>query len=293
MRALSIFAGALLLLGLIASTPLLSGCHGDLPDGGLPTFHYDFCPADAGTPPAHASGPSPGCARSGGATGVVPLGDVVAALDGLLVVPPAAAAGAPLPLVLIFHGAFQDAVNIRNRYGIEEAADGGAVFAYLEAAAGTWALGQSVDLRHVDRVVRTLEDTYCVDQDRIFAAGFSAGAVFAHWTGCVRSDTFRGVAATAGTVVRFDTHCCRGNYPAIMIHGMADTSISYGDGLQSRARLLAANACSTTGVPVDDHCLDYPGCLAGTAVEWCGHPGGHDIPDWAGAEVWRFFERLP
>src|SRR5207342_3368920 len=116
--------------------------------------------------------------------------------------------------------------------------DGGAIFAYLDATLGTWALGQSVDLRHVDTVVRMVGETYCVDQDRIFAAGFSAGAVFAHWVGCMRSQTFRALAATAGTVVRFDTHCCTGTMSAIMIHGMADPAITYQQGLQARARLL-------------------------------------------------------
>jgi hypothetical protein len=293
MRAVSILALALSVLCWIGMAPLLAGCHPDLPDAGLPQFTLDFCPDDAGAPPAHASGPSGGCTLTDQPTGVLPLAQVVSRLNGTLVVPPAAAAGTPLPLVLVFHGAFQDATNIRARYGIEEAADGGAIFAYLDAADGTWGLGQSVDLRHVDNVVQTLEARYCVDQDRIFAAGFSAGAVFAHWVGCVRSETFRALAATAGTVVRFDTHCCSGTMSAIMVHGMADTSITYAQGLQARARLLAADSCSTTGVSLDEHCLDFPGCSAGVAVEWCGHPGGHDIPDWAGGEVWSFFERFP
>jgi len=284
MRAVSLLAPAFL---------ALLACHGDLPEGGLPDFSIDFCPADGGiAPPAPASSPSSGCALSGQPSGEVPLSQIAARIGGTLVIPPGAAAGTPLPLVLVFHGAYQDDQNIRNRYGIEQAADGGAIFAYLDAAAGTWALGQSVDLRHVDTVVQSVEETYCVDQDRLFAAGFSAGGVFAHWVGCERSETFRGLAVTAGTVVRFDTHCCTGTMSAILIHGMADEAISYGDGLQSRAGLLAADACSTTGVAVDEHCLDFPGCASDEAVEWCGHPGGHDIPDWAGTEVWSFFERL-
>jgi polyhydroxybutyrate depolymerase len=266
-------------------------CNAPLPGGGPPTYQLDFCPADAGAPPAHASGPSAGCALSGQPTGVLLLPDV--GLDGILFAPPDAAAGTPLPLVVVFHGAGEDAAEIRAAYHLEEAADGGAVFAYLDSTASTWALGQSLDLRHVDRLVQSVSGAYCIDQDRIFAAGFSAGAVFTHWVGCVRSATFRALAVTAGTDVRFDTACCTGTMSAIMIHGTADLSISYAQGLAARTRLLATDGCNPAPVPLDAHCQDFTGCRAGLAVEWCGHSGDHVVPDWAGAEAWSFFQRFP
>jgi poly(3-hydroxybutyrate) depolymerase len=253
----------------------------------------DFCPADAGAPPAHQSGSSPGCALRGQPSGVLILNVVDNGLRGILTVPPPAAEGTELPLVLVFHGAGEDAAAIRSMYGLEDVADGGAVFAYLDSASSTWALGQSLDLRHVDALVQQVAEGYCVDQDRIFAAGFSAGAVFTHWVGCVRSETFRALAVTAGTDVRFDTACCTGTMSAILVHGMADTSITYAQGQAARTRLLATDRCSPTPVPLDAHCDDYPGCTAGLALEWCGHPGGHEIPDWAAGEVWGFFQRFP
>ena len=276
-----------------AAVVALAACRSELPPGGPPRIDVDFCPADAGAPPAHQSGPSPGCALSGQPTGVLILNVVSNGVAGILTVPPPAAAGSPLPLVLVFHGAGEDAAAIRSMYGLEDAADGGAVFAYLDSAASTWALGQTVDLRHVDALVQEVSSAYCVDQDRIFAAGFSAGGVFTHWVGCVRSETFRAVAVTAGTDVRFDTSCCSGTLSAILIHGTADTSITYAQGQSARNRLLTTDGCSSTPVAVDGNCDNYPGCHAGLAVEWCGHPGGHEIPPWAAGEVWSFFQRFP
>jgi len=272
---------------------LLGACHSELPPGGPPRANIDFCPADAGAPPPHQSGLSAGCALSGQPSGVQLLHVVSNGIDGILVVPPPAAAGTPLPLVVVFHGAGDTAAGIRSTYDLEDPADGGAVFAYLESAASTWALGETVDLHHVDSLVQLVSSTYCVDQDRIFAAGMSAGGVFTHWVGCVRSETFRAVAVTAGTDVRFDTSCCSGTMSAIMIHGMNDLTISYAQGQSARNRLLATDGCSSTPVTLDSHCDDYPGCRSGLAIEWCGHPGGHEIPPWAGGEVWSFFQRFP
>jgi polyhydroxybutyrate depolymerase len=272
---------------------LLAACNSELPSGGPPRADIDFCPADAGAPPAHQSGPSAGCASSGQPTGVLILTTVSNGVDGILTVPPPAAAGTPLPLILVFHGAGEDAASIRSRYGLEGPADGGAVLAYLDSTASTWALGETVDLHHVDALVQEVSAGYCIDQDRIFAAGMSAGGVFTHWVGCVRSETFRAVAVTAGTDVRFDTSCCSGTMSAIMIHGMADTTITYAQGQAARNRLLATDGCSTTPVLLDANCTDYPGCRPGLAIEWCGHSGDHVIPPWAGGEVWSFFQRFP
>ena len=90
--------------------------------------------------------------------------------------------------------------------------------------------------------------------------GSAPARVFTHWVGCVRSETFRAVAVTAGTDVRFDTSCCSGTLSAILIHGTADTSITYAQGLSARNRLLTTDGCSSTPVPVDGNCDDYPGC---------------------------------
>jgi polyhydroxybutyrate depolymerase len=260
------------------SPPLQAICPGS-PDGGVFVTGVET--------------PSPGCSAPPAPTGVIDLPSGRNRPGGLFVVPPPAG-GSPLPVVFVFHGAGGSGAEIREELTVEPAADGGAIFVYPNAAAGTWDIrSTSPDYRMVNNVLGRLSNEYCIDGQKVFLAGFSAGAVFALYVGCNAAPVFRAVGSVAGTVFRFDRRCCTGPISAVLVHGDADSAIPLDQGRSTRNYLLAEDGCGTSPVPDSPECVTYPGCAAGLAVDWCEHPGEHFVPPWAGAELWRFFAQFP
>jgi polyhydroxybutyrate depolymerase len=251
-------------------------------------------PADGGVFVTGIETPSPGCSVSPAPTGVIDLRDAGWVRAGGLFSVPSAAGPTPLPVVFVFHGAGGSGAAIRDYLSIEPASDGGAIFVYPNANAGTWDLRPtSPDYRMVQNVLRRLSNEYCIDGRKIFVSGFSAGAVFTLYVGCNAAPTFRALGAIAGTDSRFDRRCCTGPISAILVHGDVDESIPVEQGQAARNDILAEDGCGTSPVPDSPECVTYPGCAAGRAVDWCEHPGDHYVPLWAGGELWRFFAQFP
>lgn len=77
------------------------------------------------------------------------------------------------------------------------------------------------DLGYVDDLVNGLTDELCIDQNRIFAAGFSAGAAMAVALGCTLPDRFTAIAASGGGNL---TDLCPSRPPVdtMILHGTAD-----------------------------------------------------------------------
>ena len=250
-----------------------------------------FAPSDGGVLAVRPSSPVPGCALGARDGGLLDLGSLGLALQGGLLSIPDAPAGVALPVVFVFHGAGSSGSAART-YGLEAAADGGAIFVYPDAVHGTWDVGgRSADARRVELALRRLSETRCIDPDRVFVTGFSAGAVFTLYLGCNVPTAFRAMAVIAGSDRRFDTSCCQGAISALFIHGAADDTIPLLDGELARNRTLGRDQCSFA--PESTSSCETYDCPAPWAVEFCSWSGGHAVPDWAGAEVWRFFGSLP
>jgi len=273
-------------------TLVLASCAPPLdpaPDGG------DVCwePSPQSVFVAGLTSPTPGCALVGQPVGVLDLKTVgFAPAGGVLVVPPTDA-GTALPLVLVFHGAGGTGAGIRDGLALEPAADGGAIFVYPNARRGTWDIGgRTPDGPMVSTLISGIASQYCVDPARIYAAGFSAGAVFTLFLGCNVPETFRAVGAVAGTEDRFPASCCHGHVSAIIIHGTADTTIPFGQAQDSIFRLRGRDQCGEATTPDGSHCEAYA-CATGEALDFCTWDGDHDVPQWGGSEVWRFFSSAP
>lgn len=234
--------------------------------------------------------PVPGCTMPPGPTGTLDL----AALDwapngGVLVVPPAAAQGTPVPVVFVFHGAGGSGEAIRARLGLESATDGGAVFVYPDAALGTWDIRPgSLDGNLVGSLLDRLSGSYCIDPGRVYISGFSAGAVFTLFLGCNVPATFRALAVVAGTNQRFTPGCCKSAISSLFIHGTEDEAIPILEGRQARDAALHRAGCADTSAPAGAYCQEYT-CPSPYVVDSCEWSGDHDIPPWAGAEISRFF----
>jgi polyhydroxybutyrate depolymerase len=77
------------------------------------------------------------------------------------------------------------------------------------------------DIAWVDSLIRETAATVCVDGDRVFAAGFSAGAAMSVGLSCELPGRFRAIAGSGGTNL---TSLCpdAGPVDALILHGSAD-----------------------------------------------------------------------
>jgi dienelactone hydrolase len=80
---------------------------------------------------------------------------------------------------------------------------------------------------------------------------------------------------------------------AMMVHGSNDTAEPPAAGESSRDHFVATNGCAATSQDVEPApCKAYTGCMAGKPVEWCLHPGVHEVPGFAPPAIWKFFTSL-
>jgi len=257
--------------------------------GSPPPAPACFNPPDGGVFLTGLTAPVPGCALPAPDSGVIDLFTVGGVVKGVLVMPPSTG-GSALPLVFAFHGAYGNGHDAQQAFHLEGATDGGAIVVYPSATSYGWDIGtDSRDGLKLDRLLRNLSEAYCIDPQRIYIAGFSSGAVYTLWLGCNVPGTFRALVAVAGTDSRFDLNCCKGAISGMGIHGTLDDSIPYSEGVEANNDVLVRDGCSTASTSDGAHCGAYA-CPAPYAVEFCSWDGSHQVPDWAGAETWRFFD---
>jgi polyhydroxybutyrate depolymerase len=222
----------------------------------------------------------------------------------------------PVPLVVNMHGSGSTAAQQEAFTGMDTSADADTfivVYPQADIPAGTgfdWNVpnepliggaavpaGAPDDVSFIQQLVTMLEQKYCVDQNRVFATGFSGGARMASQLGCDASSVFAAVAPVSG--LRLPSPCPSTRpVPVISFHGTADPVDPYNGNGQAywtysvpvaAQRWAAHDGCSATpGVSRPDPGVtltSYGACTAGSAVELYtiageGHewPGGPHLP---------------
>ena len=140
---------------------------------------------------------------------------------------PGSASDAPLPLLLLLHGAGGSAAGILRRLG--KAADEAGVAVIAPDSRGTtWdAVDGSYgrDVVFVNRALERVFDTVAVDPRRIAIGGFSDGASYAVSLGLINGDLFGKIAAfSPGFIVPRQPH----GRPSVFIsHGTEDQILPY------------------------------------------------------------------
>jgi phospholipase/carboxylesterase len=160
-----------------------------------------------------------GSARTS-AQGTRPLG-LDAGRDGLLQLP-AKPADAPLPLLVLLHGAGGSGERLLRRFS--SAADERSIAIVAPDSRGqTWDAirdGFGPDVPFLNRVLQRVFETVAVDPERVAVGGFSDGASYALSLGLINGDLFRRVAAfSPGFVVDGSMH---GRPRVFISHGIAD-----------------------------------------------------------------------
>lgn len=153
----------------------------------------------------------------------------------------------PAPLVLVFHGGGGDAANAARMSGMDAKADAEGFIAVYPNGTGlrpnakllTWnawrccglALDHQVDdVGFVRALIGDVARRYPVDRKRIYATGFSNGAMLAYRLGCEMGDVFAAIAPVAGALNDYD--CGTGpKVSVVAFHGTADQHVRFEGGV--------------------------------------------------------------
>jgi polyhydroxybutyrate depolymerase len=254
---------------------------------------------------AAISARSSGCGRSMTAESVAPGHDVTLSIstDGIassyqLTVPRSYRSDVAHPLILLFYGWMSNASQFSASTGLPaDGAGHGYLVAVPSTPASEWQLdAHGTDADRVDAMVRQITRSYCVDQHRIYASGFSAGAAFAIVYSCARPDL---IAAIATAAVEYRLGCTM-PMSVLAFHGTQDAFVPYQNGamgisipgvrvrgtqlnMRDWARLDGCHRPPTArrvGAQVQRQV--WPGCRGGTSVVLYTIVGGGHA--WPGAD---------
>jgi len=174
-------------------------------------------------------------------------------------------------------------------FGVQDMANNSTIFVAPQAAGQGWA---NSDLAFADAMVAKFEADLCIDKNRIFSAGFSAGAMMTVTLGCARGDVFRGIAVMSGST---QLGCATGTHPVAYwaSHGNMDTTVPIASGQAARDEFAKRNHCGTQTMAVDPMgCTMFLGCDAGYPVTFCTFDGVHEPAPFAGVGIWGFISQF-
>ena len=308
-------AASMLITGLIALSAGLASAQAD-----TPTWRERLKAARASAVPA-APWTTPGTHRV-----TLPHGGLER--HALVHVPAGFRPKAPTALVFAFHGGGGDAAYMADddRYGLIALAERERFVLVLPSGysrfprgkLATWNAGdccgdardrQIDDVGFVRALLTHLGQLLVIDRGRVFAMGMSNGAMMSYRLACEMSDTFRAIAAVAGTEA---VASCQPSRPVgiLHIHARDDTHVLFNGGAGPDAfgdaskvmdfvsvpttvsRWVTRQQCAPTPRRTLDvpgaFCDTYSGCADGAEVRLCvTASGGHSWPGAPGSRLGR------
>ena len=144
------------------------------------------------------------------------------------------------------------------------------------------------DLKLFDAIVATMKRSYRVDKRRIYATGFSNGAVFSLLLWAERAKTIAAVGEVAGRRDPSETlTAARG---LLAVAGRRDAVAPFAVQQQTIQQARQVNRTTEMGFPCDQYCTFYPSRIGPVPVKTFIHPAGHVYPEWASNEIVKFFK---
>jgi polyhydroxybutyrate depolymerase len=227
-------------------------------------------------------------------------------------VPPGYDPEVQYPLGFAFHGAGRTHLDCQNGdcIGFQAELAEDAILVYQRSITPAWSDMGARDRNAAlfEAVLDTMEAEYCVDKERVFVAGTSAGATFANVVACRFGERLLAAIPVAGSI-EAGADCTR-PVSALVIHGARDTHLPIGYGIEARDFYAVANGCTmiegdvgafhdrVLSMPEGHECTDFVGCAGGSRVRWCEHNEGgydgstHGWPAFGGLEISEFLSSL-
>ncbi len=160
-----------------------------------------------------------------------------------------------VPLVLVFHGSGADGTSMERFSKFSALADReGFIVAYPDAFSHEWNDGREAsiipsqaahvdDVAFVDAMITAIGKVHLLDEQRIFAAGFSNGGIFAHYLAAQLSHRLAAIAPVSGGLAEPLLPYFKPSMPVsvCMIHGAADRLVPYNGGevdVQDHGRII-------------------------------------------------------
>jgi poly(3-hydroxybutyrate) depolymerase len=164
------------------------------------------------------------------------------------------------PLVFCLQGCCSDYAAWATESGYNKIADTAKIVVCYPQATNTnltdqinnrdWDVTGDKDLIFILALIDTAVKKYHIDQNRIYAAGFSYGGCFSNYLGCVYPDKFAAIAPSAGYVMtlKLKERTCKNTrpVPVLHMHGTKDQVVVYSSGVQSVAIWVKSNGCPQT-----------------------------------------------
>jgi polyhydroxybutyrate depolymerase len=145
------------------------------------------------------------------------------------------------------------------------------------------------DLKFVDALLAKLREQYSVDDQHIFAVGFSNGAFFSYLLWVERPNVFAGFAPVAG-LPRYSGDPTVPK-PAVQVGGRTDKLVHLADVEKAMAMVRELNGCQENGQPCGPGCTRYSSSKNAPVVQWI-HPGPHFYPPRATPLIVNFFKEI-
>ena len=220
-----------------------------------------------------------------------------------------------LPLLLVFHGVPRG--DIRAVTGFDAIADQrGFAVVYPQSDAQDWAVGCSActnaarggidDVRFVEDVLDDLAGSIPVDTQRVWAAGFSQGALLTHLLACELPDRIAAFASVAATMIEEVVVGCvpTRKVPWLFVHGSEDPVLPAHGEAGAFARTISIETTAAIWADFDACAVeeavselpdggdfnstrvrlhDWDGCDGGADVLWYEVVGGGHV--WPGSPV--------
>ena len=280
----------------------------------LPSAHPAVAAPEA---TAVKASPSPGCERSGFATGRRLERSID--VDGverryILDVPDALKPGEPAALLFDFHGVGHSGAGVWQVSGFRDLAprerfitvypDGLPVeFSRGDRKFGGpgWEIRVLAPNRDVDFTIALLdrlEGEYCIDRARVFSTGFSNGGYFSHVLACTHADRFAAVAPVSGGWLPWPCKPAR-PIPVLIHHGRQDDVIGVTEAREAFAAWVEIDGCATPVPPAGEPgaqgiaCRVSSDCRGGVGVEYCEGDFAHRWPPSATGRIWEFLRAHP
>jgi polyhydroxybutyrate depolymerase len=214
------------------------------------------------------------------------------ARKAFLYAPSVAAPASGFPVVFAFHGR-GDVIENFEIVGLERAMPD-AIVVYFQGldrnGLSGWQTERGMDndrdLKLVDTALATLRKRYSIDENRIYATGFSNGSGFTFLLWAERPNVFAALAVVAGRM-RPNAQP-KQQKPIMFVAGVNDPQTTYADARAGIVTAIAINGVRSSSMRCGNGCMVYGQGTTAPVLTYV-HQGGHEYPRGTAERIAAFF----